>query len=370
MMDGGEIWGADFTACSSVTMRNVDPWDRVGSGRLLRPRTHNLKREPTDTSGGYRMRLRALLAAGVVAAAGVIAPAAGTPSAQTPPNSGMVRTWNTYALQALGSATNQPPNLAVLHMAMVQGAVYDAVNSIDGGHEPFLAGLPAASPTASMEPRSPPRPIACWTDSAGRRASAAGRRAHDAAGPIRHRVASIPDGTAKTRASSGPGGGGAMLEARDGDGRYVAFPLTVGDEPGAWRPAPPSNGHRPELVDLGGRPRSRCCRRPSSARPDPESQGAANADEYDEVKTLGGGSNSQRNTVQEAIAGFFNVNPVVLFNRTFRTSRQMEGLSLAEDARLFGMLNVAGADALISCWDDKRIRLVLAADHRHPQGRR
>ena len=28
---------------------------------------------------------------------------------------------------------------------MVQGAVYDAVNAIDGGHEPYLAGLSAPS---------------------------------------------------------------------------------------------------------------------------------------------------------------------------------------------------------------------------------
>lgn len=32
----------------------------------------------------------------------------------------------------------QPPTVGVLHMAMVQGAVYDAVNSILGGYEPYL----------------------------------------------------------------------------------------------------------------------------------------------------------------------------------------------------------------------------------------
>ena len=32
---------------------------------------------------------------------------------------------------------------------MVHGAVYDAVNAIDGGHEPYLSGLPSA-PGASM----------------------------------------------------------------------------------------------------------------------------------------------------------------------------------------------------------------------------
>lgn len=43
-----------------------------------------------------------------------------------------------------------------------------------------------------------------------------------------------------------------------------------------------------------------------------------------------------------------------LFNRTFRSISQTEGLSLVEDARLFGMLNFAGADTLINCWNDKR----------------
>ena len=34
---------------------------------------------------------------------------------------------------------------------MVHGAVYDAVNAIDGGHQPYLDGLPPASPSASQE---------------------------------------------------------------------------------------------------------------------------------------------------------------------------------------------------------------------------
>ena len=46
----------------------------------------------------------------------------------------------TAAIPGLG----QPPPLAVIHLAMVHGAVYDAVNAIDGGHEPYLSGLPSA----------------------------------------------------------------------------------------------------------------------------------------------------------------------------------------------------------------------------------
>ena len=45
--------------------------------------------------------------------------------------------------------------------------------------------------------------------------------------------------------------------------------------------------------------------------------------------------------------------PVELWNRTFRAIAAAEGLTLAEEARLFAMLNIASADGFISCWDDK-----------------
>ena len=67
----------------------------------------------------------------------------------------MVLVWNENAIKVMGVATTagppglgQGPPLSPLHLAMVQGAVYDAVNAIDGGHEPFLDGLSAPS-TAS-----------------------------------------------------------------------------------------------------------------------------------------------------------------------------------------------------------------------------
>ena len=64
--------------------------------------------------------------------------------------------WNRYAVEALINAPGAPtpgmgqgPTVAILHLAMVQGAVYDAVNMIDGGHEAYLDDLPAASSSAS-----------------------------------------------------------------------------------------------------------------------------------------------------------------------------------------------------------------------------
>ena len=42
-----------------------------------------------------------------------------------------------------------------------------------------------------------------------------------------------------------------------------------------------------------------------------------------------------------------------MLNHTFRTIAEDQGLTPVEEARLFGMLNLTGADAVINCWDDK-----------------
>jgi len=46
--------------------------------------------------------------------------------------------WNVNATTAIVTVAKQPPASAILSYAMVQGAVYDAVNAIDGGHQPYL----------------------------------------------------------------------------------------------------------------------------------------------------------------------------------------------------------------------------------------
>src|SRR6266513_4397351 len=59
-----------------------------------------------------------------------------------------VTDWNLIASNAIVVTAGQPPPVSVLHFAMVQGAVYDAVNAIDRGHRPYLV-QPNANPTDS-----------------------------------------------------------------------------------------------------------------------------------------------------------------------------------------------------------------------------
>ncbi|TMK61484.1 MAG: hypothetical protein E6G60_11160 [Actinobacteria bacterium] len=57
--------------------------------------------------------------------------------------------WNIYANTAIFS--NGPTaHSAVLSTAMVEGAVYDAVNAIAGGYQPYL-DTPAADPSFSQD---------------------------------------------------------------------------------------------------------------------------------------------------------------------------------------------------------------------------
>ena len=133
-----------------------------------------------DASSTIR-RARALAMAALIAVAALI-PAASVVAAEQP---NPVLDWNINAVNAIGNPPSnaipglgQPPPLAVIHLAMVQGAVYDAVNAIDGGHQPYLTGLPSmpgASMAAACAWRSPPPapapPPSCSTSMSRRRSS-------------------------------------------------------------------------------------------------------------------------------------------------------------------------------------------------------
>ena len=175
-------------------------------------------------------------------------PLAETAVTAASPRSNAVLDWNRHALDALANATDAPipgagqtTPVSALHVAMVQGAVFDAVNAIDGGYEPYLAGLPPASPRAS------------------KRAAVATAAHHVLVGlggglvpplpqVVRDRLdtlyagalAAIPDGPAETAGiAAGSAAASAMLDARRNDGRYVPFSHPVGPGPGDWRPTPP-----------------------------------------------------------------------------------------------------------------------------------
>lgn len=249
------------------------------------------------------------------------------------------------------------PQVAILHIAMAQGAVYDAVTSIAGSYQPYGSGLPAAPASASKAAAVataahgvvtkvvivPEMPAAtkAWLD-ALLAESIADATAADGAG-------AVADGIAAGEAAAD-----AMLEARANDGRFVPFALTVGREPGEWRPTPPAFVPDPNAWVGNVEPFTLTSTSQFRSNGPHALHTDIYAEEYNEVKTLGGGPGfNSRTAEQEALAVFFAVNPVEMYNRAFRTVATDKGLTIAEQSRLFAMLNIAGADALINCFNDK-----------------
>jgi hypothetical protein len=95
-----------------------------------------------DSSRASRARLMSLFAVVVALLALAVA---------SPARADTVTEWNLNASSAIFVTAGQPPQLSVPHLAMVHGAVYDAVNAIDGGHEGYLISSRLATPSDSKE---------------------------------------------------------------------------------------------------------------------------------------------------------------------------------------------------------------------------
>jgi membrane-associated phospholipid phosphatase len=78
------------------------------------------------------------------------------------------------------------------------------------------------------------------------------------------------------------------------------------------------------------------------------------AEDYNETKMWGvAGSSSLRSADQTDLAFFWNGNTALYWNRIAAQVAATRDLSLVDTARLFGLLNVAMADAGVACWDSK-----------------
>jgi hypothetical protein len=88
------------------------------------------------------------------------------------------------------------------------------------------------------------------------------------------------------------------------------------------------------------------------APPDLTSQRYATA--YNEVKAMGARFNSARTTDQTNMALFFNANFLAIYNQAVRDIANAHLSNSDDSARLFALVNLAMADAVITASDSKR----------------
>jgi hypothetical protein len=259
--------------------------------------------------------------------------------------------WNNVLQEAIRvDAMNPLRSTRVL--AMTHTAMFDAVNSIDDTHFPYLVNLNVPSTTS--------------------REAAAAQAAHDVllsvfpaqqatfATALGNSLSGIPAGPAKTDGIAlGTSVAGSVIAARANDGSATVTPYTPGTLPGQWRPTPPGNA---AALSPNWPAVTPWCIPSGSHYQDPVGPPALASVEYanavNEVKDIGATNSTTRTVDQTNAARFWASgggasNPTGHFNRIAQTVAAAEGNTLSENARLFALLNLAQADSLIVTWDNK-----------------
>lgn len=274
-------------------------------------------------------------------------------SASPPARADAVTDWNVHATNALVVTGLQTPPVWTVNLALVHGAVYDAVNSIDGGYQPYLVKVrarrwysqDAAAATAAYRVLSNVLP-----------AQQATLASHYAAS-----LAAIAPGRARDGGVLvGEIAAAAMLAARAGDGRSpnsgYRFPApATPTEPwpaGQWRPTPPAFVNDPFAWVKDVRPFLLEDTERFGAAPPYPLASRDYARELNEVKRLGALNSSARTADQTDMARFWGDGPI-LWTRIARDLAAAHGLDTAENARLYAMLYLTAADSIIVCWQGK-----------------
>jgi hypothetical protein len=144
------------------------------------------------------------------------------------------------------------------------------------------------------------------------------------------------------------------MRADDGaaSAQYPYTPPNAG-APGVWVPTPPGFAAasvpgwvfvQPWVLESG-----------AQYRPDegPDLTSDRYARDVNEVKEIGALNSATRTAVQTNIAKFWQASALLIWNSALRQLAIELDLDEPEAARAFALMNVAGADARIACWDAK-----------------
>jgi hypothetical protein len=250
---------------------------------------------------------------------------------------------------------NKFPGEAGVYMGIVHVAIYDAAVAIEGGYEPYaieLTAPPDTSPAAAIA-------TAAHHTLVGLQPALGLTPAQQAIldGRYDDYLAAVPDGAAKTRGIAvGEQVAAAVLALRMNDGReanpqfgqppFVPPPSA----PGVWEPdlSRPVLGLRlPGITPLA-------IESASQFRPDgPNLLTTADYADFNQVKELGRIDSAVRTDEQTTKALFWTDHDARQWNDGMLALAAVRELDLVETARMLAMAHVAGADALIGCFDAK-----------------
>jgi membrane-associated phospholipid phosphatase len=262
-------------------------------------------------------------------------------------NATLVNTIETNRLPVLPSSRS----LAMLHVAM-----YDAVEGIPQARYTFYP-VPGLDPQAAPSHASREAAASAAADTVLDSLYPAQKATFDA--QYQAELAQIDDGG---RIDEGIAWGHTVAQAvltwRSTDGSNATVPYTPGTGPGVWQPTPPA--FLPALAPQWGSVTPWAMSSGSQFRPPPPPAltSTAYATAFNEVKSLGRVDSTTRTADQTQIALFWKdaAGTAYAFGHWNKIAEGVsvdQGLDLVDNAHMFALLNIATADALISCWDAK-----------------
>jgi hypothetical protein len=261
-----------------------------------------------------------------------------------------VAQWNKIAEDVVvGSGALQIEGL--VYMSYTQLAVFDALVAIHGGYAPYGHALSA--------------PAGASGDAAAVEAAYTVLATHFPASAATLAIArdnslgAIANGQEKVDGIAvGHEAALGIIALRNGDGRKTpigttsSFP-TKDAGPGVWRLTPPAY-LAPQIPWAGSMTPFVL---PSGDRFLPPPPAALSSDqwvaEFNEIKTMGSATSTERSAAQTATGRFYTANVIRQWNGLARDIAASRSLGLMETARLAAMINVVGADAGISVLNAK-----------------
>jgi len=256
-------------------------------------------------------------------------------------NADVVTDWNIIAGDIVVAARLLPPP-ANRAMALVQTAVYEAVNAVTKRYPQDGVKLDA-SPGASVDAA-----VAAANYAALSKLVPSQQAAIDSA--YRAALSAIPDGSAKTEGVAvGEKAAAAILTLRADDGAA---------EPEIYRPRTTAGVYVPTIIPAVPQWPHRKPWVMSSAdqfrpAPPPSLTSTLWARDYNEIKALGAKNSVQRTAEQSAIARFWEATAPTIYTPVLRSVAGIPGREVTRNARLLAIAAQAMDDGLIAVYDAK-----------------